>query len=284
MAIYMWREYVPPRESIIIKIKADSSGVLKIPVAWYNTSWSQRSVYNWKVSVDDWAETTYSWTWSATAITIATWLTANSEHKVMITPTTEDYLWARAFWFSSSWVETLLTEVIYDWSYMWYGSSATYTWDYFRYLQYYSTSIVTAPDEYLPDTVTSIWREFRGSQYYQCKSLLAAPEEVLPSSVTSIYLYYRAGQYYGNSALTEIKWWKDLNIWNTYYRENQFNSCNANKTIKVLSDVWYASYSAGTLSNSYVTQVQVPSAYLSNFKNSSNNPRVNIDDSKFVWY
>jgi hypothetical protein len=33
MAIYMWREYVPPRESIIIKIKADSSGVLKIPVA-----------------------------------------------------------------------------------------------------------------------------------------------------------------------------------------------------------------------------------------------------------
>ena len=198
---------------------------------------------------------------------------------------------------------------------MWYWESATNTWDYFRYKQYswctnlistaaesmpntvttiwnwfrweqYSscTWLTSIQNEMLPNSVTTIWVRFRSSQYASCKWLTYAVEEELPSSVTSIWTYFRATQYAQCTSLTQIKWWKDLSIWAWYYRYRNFNGCSANKTIKVLSDVWYASYANDTLAASYVTSVSVPSAYLNNFKNTSNRPRVNIDDSKFVWY
>lgn len=288
-AVYLWENKVRPTgyptESIIIKIKANSNWVLKIPVSWINTNWWSAATYSWKVSYDWWAETTYSWTWSQTPITIATGLSANSEHTVTIKPTTESYGWARAFSFYASWIQSLLQEIIYDGSYMWYGVSATDTWDYFRYNQYNNcSSLIESPDEFIADTVTQIWQYFRGSQFYQCTSLKIVWVECLPSSVTSIKQSFRTSQYQNCTKVEEIKWWIDLNIWAWYYRNSQFDSCYTNKTVKVLSDVWYASYSGATLSNQFITSVSVPNAYLTNFKNSNIYPRVNITDSKFVWY
>lgn len=364
-------------EFVMVVMSSDSNWDLKIPIAWYNNSTSsQNAPYNWKISIDWWTQTTYSWTWSATAITVASWLTANSDHTIMITPTTESYWWARAFWFRSSWVTTLLKKVLRDGSYMWYSSSDTNTWTWFRMFQYnwcsnlteipeeeafpttvttvggyfrrwtyanctslvvaqkeifsntvtsvgdffrdweYSwcknlttvfdesfsswvTSIwnyfrenqyknckkITKPlDESLPWNVTSIWTYFRSEQYSWCSEITYASEEKLPNTVTSIWQRFRNNQYSSCTKISQIKWWKNLSVWWNYYRYYQFNNCNTNKTVKVLSDVWYASYSDLTLANSYVTQVQVPSDYLSNFKNSTAYPRSQITDSKFVWY
>lgn len=255
MAIYMWREYTIPTESIVYKMNADSNGNLYVPVGWYSHSASSYWSYDWNISIDWWASTNYSWTWSSWWSITLSWYTAWSSHTIAITPTTETYWWALAYWWYNTAWATYLTEVVYDWSYMWYWESATSTGKYFRFCQYYQcTSLTSAPEEVLPDTVTSIWAYFRGFQYYWCTSL------------------------------TEIKWWKDLSIGGSYYRREEFNWCTANKTVKVLSDVWYASYAANTLENSYVTSVSVPSAYLSNFTWASVQPRSSIDDSKFIWY
>ena len=283
--IYIW-EYETATEYIEYKMNANSSGNLYVPTGWYNTSGLPSCTYSWKVSVDGWTETTYSWTGSDWGSIALIWFTPWSSHTIKIAPTTEDYGWARAYWWLSTPWATYLTEIVYDSSYMWYAVSATDTWAYFRWLEYRWCTNLTAPaEEFLPDTVSTIWNGFRTQQYYGCTSLTYATEEVLPNSVTSIGTTFRSTQYHGCTALTEIKWWKDLSIGNsTWYRNQQFNGCTSNKTVKVLSDVWYGAYNSYTLDNSYVTSVSVPSAYLNNFKNSSNYPWVWITDSKFIWY
>lgn len=330
-------------EYIEYKMNADSSWNLYVPISWYSTTGTTDCSYSWKISVDGWAETTYTWTGSnGGSITIG-WYTANSEHTIKIVPTTESYWWARAYgWRSTTW-RTYITEILYDSSYMWYAVSATDTWDYFRAFQYSDCSnLSNTPDEYLPntvttiwihfrsrqfkgtwiteyqdevmpDTVTSIWTEFRAYQFYWCSNLIeigneklsdstltiwnsfrqhqfhdctlliSSSIEALPDSITSIGSGFRISQYEGCSSLAYIKWWKDLSIWNATYRHMQYDSCTANKIIVVLSGVWYTSESSA-LNNSYVTQVLVPSTYLTTFQNTNNYPRVWITDSKFVWY
>ena len=279
-------EYVPPTEYIEYKMTADSSWNLYVPIAWESTGGTQDCPYSWKISVDWWAETTYSWTWSSQWKITLSWYTANSSHTIKIVPTTESYWWARAYcWWNVSWANKL-TEIIYDSSYMWYAVSATDTGNYFRYCTYYSCTNLTKPaEEYMPDTVTTIGNSFRRSEYSNCSSLTYAPEEVLPDTVTSIGTLFRDQEFIYCTALTEIKWWKDLSIGNnSYYRRYQFSNITSNKTVKVLWNVWYNSYNQDTLPNSYVTSVSVPSAYLTNFKNTSNYPRTWITDSKFIWY
>lgn len=288
MAIYMWRERVPPTESIIYKMNVDSSGNLYVPTWWRNASGSFASPYNWKVSVDYWEEETYSWTWSLWSKITLSWYTAWTNHTIIILPTTEDYQWARAFSFEgNSTIAPLLTEIVHDETYMWYAISSTSVWDSFRYAQYnWCTSLVSAPNEYLPDTLTYIWSSFRQSQYSWCTSLIAAPEEVFPDAVTTAYTSFRAAQYRNCTALTEIKWWKDKTVtthWSNY-RSNQFNWCTANKTVKVLSSVILSYISSNSLYNDYVTTISVPSAALNNYKTTNYYPRANITDSKFIWY
>lgn len=260
--VYVWTTKVRPSwpayptESIIYKMNADPSGKLYVPTGWYGTDGGLGVSYNWKVSVDWWAETTYTWTSSNWWNIALSWYTAWTNHTIMIKPTTESYWWARAYsWFNTA-GKTYLTEIIYDWSYMWFAVSATATWNYFRY-----------------------------REYQDCTNLLNSPEEVLPDTVTSIWTYFRAMQFMWCTSLNKIEWWKDLSIWNSYYRYRQYYQCTANKTVKVLSDVWYASYNNQTLQNGYVTTVSVPNAYLSNFINTiTEQPRSLITDSKFVWY
>ena len=163
-------------------------------------------------------------------------------------------------------------------------NTVTSVWTYFRGAQYQNClSLASVPAEVLPTSVTSVWTNFRYNQYYNCISLTETTEEVLPNTVTTIWGYFRANQYYGCSKINNIVWWRDLSIWASNYRNQQFYNCNTNKTVTVLTDVWYTGQS-NTLLNQYVTQVNVPSAYLSNFVNSTKQPRTSITDSKFVWY
>ena len=276
--IYKW-------EYIEYKMNADSRGRLYVPVWWYWTWWYANCSYSWNVSVDWGAGTTYSWTWSSGWSITLSWYTAGSSHIIKITPTTESYLWARAYWWQSTAWATYLTEIVYDASYMWYAVSATDTGYGFRETIYtWCSNLTNSADEYLPDTVTTIGKDFRYLEYNSCSSLTYASEESLPDSVTSIWTWFRSNQYSVCPALTEIRWWKNLSIWNSYYRNQQFHKCTSNKTVKVISDVWYNSDDQNTLQNDYVTSVYVPSAYLTNFKNASNNPWVWITDSKFIWY
>lgn len=334
-----------PTESIVYKMNADSSWNLYVPLSWRKPGWWVGNAYSWKVSVDGWAETTYSWTWSNGGSITISWYTSWSEHIITIKPTTETYWWALAYWWTITSGRTYITEILYDGSYMGYATSATDTWNNFRYQQYngctnlknaaeenipdtvttiwnsfrasqynWCSSLVTIYDEnigssvktiwanfrsnqyasctslqspakeWLPNTVTSIWNQFRSNQYSSCTSLTFASEEAMPTSITTIWQQFRASQYYWCTALTQIKWWKDLNIGNSYYRYQQFNSTTSNKVVTVMTAVWYAAYDAYVLPNSYVTQVRVPSSYLSSFKSTWNQPRSSITDSKFVWY
>lgn len=339
--IYIWVDYP---EQIIYKMNAVYNYLI-IPT-WCNAyGWWNYYPYNRKISIDGWAETTYSWTWSYQSKIMLSWYTWS--HTITIKPVVEDYWWAKAYsWYN---IETDyctgVTDIVYDSSYMWYAVSATDTGNGFRYMHYYKCVNLTSPaEEYMPDTVTTIWEWFRVWEYYNCTWLTKWADEVLPNNVTTIWKWFRANQYdgcaslatasdevmpnsittiwdtyrstqymgctsltktpkealsswltsmwtqfriyqyYNCSALNEIQWWIDGSVWNSYYRYQQFYGCNTNKTIKVLSNVWYASYDNNTLNNSYVTSVSVPSAYLSTFQNTSNRPRVNITDSKFVWY
>lgn len=276
-------EYKNP-ERIEYKMNADSSWNLYVPTSWVWHNWSYSS-YSWKVSVDGWAETTYSWTGSNGWVITLSWYTSNTEYLIKITPVTEGYWWALAYWWAGNSKRFSLTEVVYDSSYMWYAVSATNTWDYFRYGQYRNCNITSAPYEYLPDTVTTIWAYYRCEQYRECSKLTSSPEESLPNSVTSIWNDFRQSQYYACNRIEEIKWWKDLSIWSTNYRNSQYYiQPNTWATVRVLSDVWYAAGNVYALLNAYTASVYVPSAYLNNFKNSSKRPWSDIDDSKFIWY
>jgi len=270
--IYLWSPApVYPLESIVTKQKADSSWNIYIP--YWDT--------NWKVSIDD--VVVQNW-WSSYSFW---WYTADTEHIVKIEPITLNYWRAKNYQWSkrTTAMSNTVIEIIQDKSYIWFADSATDTWTYFRKSEYHNCSqLINAAEEYLPDTVTTIRVYFRNNQYYGCSKITEAPEEALPNTVTSIWTYFRANQYYNNTSLTSIKWWKDLDLgYIGNYRVYQFMGCDQQKTVKVLSDVWTEADSS-SLNNNNVSEIQVPTAYLSNFINSTKYPRRNIADSKFVWY
>ena len=216
-------------EIIIVKIKADSNGDLKIPKAWYWTSWSQNASYNWWVSYDGWNETQYSGTWSAGSITIASGLTADTEHTIIIRPNSESYGWARAFWFRNSWVQTYLTEIVYDCSYKWYCGSSTQTGNYARYNQYrWCTNLILPALEVMPNSVTSIWNDFRRRQYRECSNLTTCAEEVMSNSVTSIWNDFRNAMYQYTNLTTpalEVMPNSVTSIWGNF-RNYQYSDCS----------------------------------------------------------
>lgn len=259
-------------EIIIVKIKTDSSGNLMIPKAWYWTWWSQNASYNWRVSYDGWSETQYSGTWSAGSITIANGLTADTEHTVVIRPNSESYLWARAFWFRNSWVQTYLTEIVYDWSFKWYWVSSTDTWNNFRRYQYSGCTILTtASQEVLPSSVTTIWANFIYYQYQNCTSLTTASQEVLSSSVTSIWNNFRRQQYQWCTSLTtassEVLPNSVTTIWDSF-RFYQYQWCTSLTTApaEILSNsvtsIW--EYFRGYQYNGCTNLTTAPSEVLSN--------------------
>lgn len=282
MSILVWKEDIN-REYIEYKCMSDNWWLVRVPASWYNNEWQQNCYHNWIVTVNWWTPVTMSWYWWPWAnISWPRW--ANEEVTVRITPaSTPTYWWARAFWWHNFWHQ-YITEVIFDWSYMWYADSATNTWDNFRYYQYYwCYSLTVPPEEYLPDTVTNIWDSFRAGQFVSC-GITYSPEECLPASVSYVWHQFRSSQYAHCNSLSEIRLFKDY-TWTkfSWYRDYQYYECNTNKTIKVFN--MYPQASNYTIfDNAYITQVQVPSAWLNDYINFNDVPRNQITDSKFVWY
>lgn len=275
-----WEELYIDREYIEYKIITGADALVWIEWYWIWNTWERNNSFDWYVSVNWWVEVHATWpAWA----NISWPRSYNEEVTVRIRPATRTYWWARAFWWYWN-PHNSITEVIFDWSYMWYADSATDTWNYFRSNQYnWCAMLRNAPEEYLPDTVTTIGTYFRNQQFYWCSILPYAPVESLPNNVFSIGWSFRNGQYGNCTWLTQIRWWKDINLTVSTYRVDQFAWCTNNKTVKVLSDAM-ASSSTDTLDNDYVTQVKVPTTYLNNFKNFNDAPRSLISDSKFVWY
>lgn len=283
-----------PIESIVYRMQTDGSGKLHVPISWRNRSQNAGASYDWNVSVDWWTPTRYSGRWYNGSVFALQWTYSQWVHTIEITPNDPVYGWALAYWWANTqqyYHAERLMEVLYDWSYMWYAVSATDTWNYFRAWQYiWCKNLLAAPAEYLPEGVTNIWNSFRNQQFLDCSSLLSAPAESLPDTVVSIGESFRSSQYAQCVALSSIQWWKDLNIWGMYYRSTQYNHCTAEKTIKVLGNVWYSmSWATWTavhgVANEYVTRVDVPAIYLNNFLASDAPlPRSQIDNNKFYSY
>lgn len=281
----------PNDEYIEYKIRASSEWKVCIPTNWTNhTSRTSSTVwadYNWKIYLDWSYVATVTWTSYAGSIrTLSGWLTAWQEYTVRIEPVTIDYWRALAFSFMnlSSTYRDLVTEVVHWNTYVWYALSATNTGNYFRYWIFYSCSNLTnIDDEILPNTVKTIWTNFRSYEYGFCTSLTKAAKEAYSTATTSIWEYYRWYQYMGSENIVEVPCWIDGTASGSNYRISQFYHCDKNKTVKVYSDVWPNTISSALI-NDYVTTVYVPSAYLNNYKNATTYPWSSIDDSKFTWY
>lgn len=228
---YSW---IFAEDRIRFKALADSSGVLKVPTAWHNHSWSQNCTYDWHISVDWWPYVSYSWTWwtwVGKCITVASWLEANSEHiiEIRVYDVHDNYWWALAFWWHSSWIESRLKEIIVDSTFLWFAVNATSTWNYFRYYQYcWCTNLINAYDEYLPATVLDTWTNFRCYQYYGCTSLVTPWTESAPNSITEIKDNFRMYQYCWCTSLinssVEVMPWTVTYIW-AHFRWWQYCNC-----------------------------------------------------------
>jgi len=206
----LWESWIPPtpptNEKIVYKMLADTNGKLYVPTAWYYyDAETQNCPFDWDVSIDWTLINNYSGTWIALWMIEFTGYASGTEHEITITPHwTATYLWARAYWrYGLSSLSSNLTEIVYDWSYMWYWVSATDTWGYFRERQYsWCANITSIPEEVLPDTINTIWPCFRREQYDGCSSITNVVPEVLPTWVTTIEDRFRGSIYQYCTSLT----------------------------------------------------------------------------------
>ena len=227
---WTWEQWTFDTESIVLCVLANEEWNLLI---W--TWWSYNN-YSWKISIDWWTETIYTWTWDTNgSLQVASWLVAWSEHIITIKPTTEAYGWAKAFSYATSWTvsstdrSAYLKYIIYDMTYMWFADSATNTWNKFRDSEYRNCrNLLNTTKEYIPNTTTTIWAYFRSSQYDDCRAIKNTPEEVIPNSITTIWNYFRDEQYYNCKSLTstadEVMSTWITTIW-IHFRSNQYYGC-----------------------------------------------------------
>lgn len=203
--------------------------------------------FDWQVSIDDWPFERYTGTVRADntgVIEVGSWYQPDSNHTILIKPTTIWYGWAKAFGTWARWNN--INQIIHDSPYMWYWDSATNTWDFFRMYQWCQSSVTSAPAEVLPSTVTTIGNYFRFWQYAGC-ALTSIPAEVMPNSVTSIGDEFRASQYIGNPIITpavEVLSNNLVSIWNSF-RDEMYSDCTnlttwATEVIpSSVTSIWY---------------------------------------------
>ena len=221
-------------EYIEWKLLSDNSWNLYLNTDWFWFNW-ESIWYNWLVYINleyvwnfVWYSTpnlNTSWWWSpdlVSYITIATWLSSNTEYSVRIVPKKIMYWRARAL---SSPFDSL-TEIVYDASYIWFWKSTTDTWHYFKYWQYYCcNNLLNWVDEVLPDTVTTIWNNFMAYQYwFKWLEYRYWKLEVMPNSVVSIWDGFREKQYTHTNVST---WWTEsfsnnvVSVWSSF-RASQY--------------------------------------------------------------
>lgn len=270
-------------EYLEFKIKADSNWDIKIPVAWYSTTWTQDCAYDWMVSVDGADTVEYTWTGSTTPITVWTW-EAWSEHRIIIYPKVVDWWWGRAFWFYNTWIETLLTEFIHD-SFKCFATSYTATWDYFRYSTFRGCTALTSIYERLPSSVTAIGNYFHWYDYYGCTTLVNIQHEVVPY-ISSMWTYYRQYMFYNCSSIQNHYWLlakpSSISSYPTGYRENMFGNAGNNL---ILWMWWYEALTSGLTNSMWLTNSHVSVIHWLDFMNilsvQDNSNWSNVSTDKF---
>ena len=264
-------------------INADANGDIKIPVAWYSNEWAQDCAYDWLVSVDGSDTTEYTWTGSATAITVGSW-TAWSSHRILIYPKTEDWWWGRAFWFYNSWIASLLTEFIHD-SFKCYADSYTDTWDYFRAYTFDGCVNLTNNYEKLPTSCDTVGDYYHYHDYDWCTSILTSVWEVM-HQVTTMWESFRAYSFYNCSGLKThlgiVAKPSSIANYPTDYRKEMFG--NAGDWL-VVNMFWYETLAdwltnAMWLTDAHTSEVRAPLTDVMNYIENAN--WSNLSASKFV--
>lgn len=213
-------------EKLALRIRANNSGDIYIPISWYSAEGTQDCDYNWYVSIDWWWQVTYSGMWSAWgSIRVWFWLAPLSVHTVTIKPRVEEYWWLRAFWYKGTNYATFLVNIISDKSYKWYAISDIFTGDWYKAYQYYGCdNLINTDEELLPDTLEIIGNNYRYYEYAGCTSLVWNAEEKILKTVKAIGDNYRAYQYQNCTGLKRVDMrainWASVG---SNYRYNQYS-------------------------------------------------------------
>ena len=224
-------------EKLTLRIKADNSGDIYIPTAWYSYIGTQDCEYWWKVSIDggEWEE--YRGIWSSNwKIRVWYGLTPLSIHTVAIKPIVDRYGWLRAFWYKGTDIASSLINIVSDISYKWYAVSDKFSGDYYKAYQYYGcNNLASTDEELLPDTLEIIWDYYRYYEYYGCTSLVSNADEKILKTVKVIGDYYRAYQYQNCSNINRINMrainWASVG---NNYRYNQYKDvANDRKQVSI---------------------------------------------------
>lgn len=212
-------------EKLTLRVRADSSGDVYIPTAWYSPDGTQNCSYDWMVGVDDKTPVNYKWTGtSSSKIRVGYWYTPLTIHTVIIRPNVDDYWWLRAFWYKGTDISSTLINIVSDKSYKGFALSSQYSGNYYKAYQYYGCiNLLNTDEELLPDTLEIIGDYYRYYEYAWCTKLLYNAEEKILKTVKVIGDNYRAYQYQNCTSINKINM-RAINwasVWDNY-RYNQF--------------------------------------------------------------
>lgn len=183
---------------------ADSSGKIRIPVGWLSTTMSQNCAYDWMVSIDGGEAVEITGTGGATYVSVGSWLTSGSEHRVVIKPKTIWWWWWRAFGFLSSGAQNYIKELIHD-SYKCFASGRVDTWAHYKHATFTGCVNLINSYEKLPTSVETVGDYYMKECYAWCTGLKSAFWEVMHSGAT-IGVDYRHHEYTGCTALEIHQW------------------------------------------------------------------------------
>lgn len=229
-------------EKLTLRIRADGNGDIYVPTAWYSTDGIQECGYEWRVKVDWWGWTNYSWLWSS-SWKVRVWygLSPLSVHTITITPRYDEYGWLRAFWYKGTDIASSLINIISDKSYKGYANSEVDAGNYYKAYQYYwCTDLINTDEELLPDTLEIIGDYYRYYEYAWCTSLISNAEERILKTVKVIWDYYRAYQYQNCTSINKINM-RAINwasVWNNY-RYNQYSGIATDKKTANIYIEWW---------------------------------------------
>lgn len=192
---------------------ADSTGKIRIPVGWYSTSGTQDCAYDWMVSLDGGEAEEVTGTWSASYISLGSWLTEWTEHRVVIEPKTVAYWWGRAFGYYNTWAEAYIKELKHD-SYKCFASNRLETWAHYKHGTFEGCTALINSYEKLPTSVTTVGDYYMKECYKGCTWLTTAFYEVLHKDCT-VWEDYRYQEYYGCTSMSTHQWIAGY-MWETY--------------------------------------------------------------------
>lgn len=257
-------------EKLTLRIKADNSGNIYLPVAWFSPEWWQNCVYDWKVSIDGKSAVNYSWVGSSTGwVRVGYGLTPLSIHTVTIKPQVERYGWLRAFGYKGTSYASSLINIISDKSYKGYANSEIYTWDWYKAYQYYGCiNLINTDEELLPDTLEIIGDNYRYYEYAGCTSLVSNADEKILKTVKVIWDNYRAYQYQNCTGINRINMrainWASVG---SNYRYNQYSgTANDRKPMNIYIEWWIEEGGSWGLNNDNVKGVYVYKDLVNDYK------------------